>query len=319
MSNVIEFKSKVLNIFNYKDVDLSSFNVHYEPDMKKIEKRLLLLQKKNAQIVEAEEVLSDDVVVLTCKSENKRFNKESISIIVGKGLFSKELEKNLLGMKKAEEKELVINGDKVWVYINIISRTVIPELTDEVVIKWNFEGLKSVKELRKWVMDKVYEEFLLDDEEYVDLAVACISKKVAEKSTFELDDGECSKVEQEVMKRVRAVLDEQGLSPETVTQEQAKEILGLSIDDYIAMVKGFYLDSLKISVIGNKLMKEEQHLLTIEDYEIEVKGYAEFQGHTIEEEKKIYTLEDYMKQHYGAYYIDILSKYALEYFKEREI
>ena len=318
MSNVIELKSKVLNIFNYKDVDISSFDVHYEPDVEKIEKRLLLLQKKNAQIVEAEEVLSDDVVVLTCKSENKRFNKESISVIVGKGLFSKELEKNLLGMKKAEEKELVINGDKVWVYINIISRTVIPELTDEVVIKWNFEGIKSVKELRKWVMDKVYEEFILDDE-YVDLAVACISKKVVEKSTFALDDGECSKVEQEMMKRVRSILGEQGLSPETVTQEQAKEILGSSIYDYITMAKGLYLDSLKIAVIGNKLMKEEHHLITIEDYEIEVKGYAEFQGHAIEEEKKIYTLEDYMKQHYASYYLDILSKYALKYFKEREI
>jgi FKBP-type peptidyl-prolyl cis-trans isomerase (trigger factor) len=318
MHNNVELKSKALNVFNYKDVDISSLAVHYEPDMEKIEKELLRLQKKYAQILEAEEVLSDDVVVLSCKSENKRFNKESISIIVGKGLFSKELEKNLLGMKKAEEKELVINGDKVWVYINKISRTVIPELTDEVVIKWDFEGLKSVNELRKWVKDKQHVEFL-EDEEYIDLAVACITKKVAEKSTFALDEGECSKVEQEMMKRLSKMLEEQGVSLETVTKEQAKEILGSSIDDYIAMAKGLYEDGLKVAVIGNKLMKEEQPLPTIEDYEKEVKGYAEFQGHDIEEEKQIYTLEDYMKQQYSAYYIDILSKYALEYFKEREI
>lgn len=68
MSNNIELKSKALDVFNYKYVDISSFAVHYEPDVHQIEKELLFLRKKHAEIVVAEEVLTNDIVVLSYKS-----------------------------------------------------------------------------------------------------------------------------------------------------------------------------------------------------------------------------------------------------------
>lgn len=316
MSNNIEFKSKALKVFNYKDVDISSFAVHFEPDMEQVDEELLALRKNHAEIIEVEEILIGDIVALSCRSENKRFNKKSITINVGKGLFSREFENNLPGMKKAEEKEFVINGDKVWVHIDKISRNVIPELTDENLIKWNFEGLKSVKELRELFIDKQHEEFI---NECGSNAAEYIEKKVAEKSTFDMDEGEYIRAGQEAIKVMEDVLKLQDQYVETMTNEQYEETLKSSEVDYMAGVKKIFQDSLKTAIIGNMLMKEDLHLLTIEHYEMEVKNKAEYKGIDIEEEKQSYTIENHMKECCGNYFFNTVEAYAINYMKEKEI
>lgn len=316
MSNNIDFKSKVLIVANYKDVDISSFIVQYEPDLEQIEEELLVLRKKHAELVEVKEVSIGDIALLSCKSENKKFNKEGITINVGKGLFNKELENNLLGMKKAEEKEFVVNGDKVCTRIDKISRNVIPELTDENAIKWNFEGLKSVKELRKWFIDKQHEEFIKDN---AFNAALYIEGQVVEKSSFALDEGDLSRAHQNGQKMASDMMRDEGTPLDTMTEEQAQEILGSSVEDYIARVQDVCISSLKTSILGSMLMKkEQQHLPTIEDYETELKKRNGNSETDIEEAKQTYTIENYMNEFYGNYYFDTLENYAINYLKERE-
>lgn len=139
-------RTEVVSAWDYHQDDLTPFCVPFEADRKELADDLLSLQKKYASRVPADRVEEGDVVTLCCRSKQPKFQKDSVTVSVGKGLYSKELEAQLPGMAAGQERELTAGGARVVVRVLDIKRAVLPELTDEFVDR-TFPGLHSRAEL----------------------------------------------------------------------------------------------------------------------------------------------------------------------------
>ena len=86
-----------------------------------------------AQIPEGESAAAGDVAELKTESALSRFNKTSITVTLGSGLYDKKLEEAVIGLKKNESTEVFCHGEAVAVTVLKISRKYVPEPTDEMV------------------------------------------------------------------------------------------------------------------------------------------------------------------------------------------
>ena len=92
MAEFLYLKSKLLKAADPWKVDVSQFCIPLTVNEALYEKDLLNFRRRFATTEDVGEVAAQDMVTLTCDSENKRFCKEHITIRIGMGLFSKELE-----------------------------------------------------------------------------------------------------------------------------------------------------------------------------------------------------------------------------------
>ena len=74
-----------------------------------------------------------DTAVLKTESVIPKFNKERVTVTLGRGLYSKELEPQLIGKAVGEAIETELNGEKVKATVLELKRKQEPEPTDEMV------------------------------------------------------------------------------------------------------------------------------------------------------------------------------------------
>lgn len=74
-----------------------------------------------------------DTASLKTESAVPKFNKECVTVTLGRGLYSKELEQLLIGKAVGESVETEINGEKVTAIVLELKRKQAPEPTDEMV------------------------------------------------------------------------------------------------------------------------------------------------------------------------------------------
>lgn len=68
-------KSKLLEMYDYKKIDLSEYQVEFEVDWKKIEDEMSRLVNRESQWIEGNEVFFGDLAVLKLSSEIKKYDK----------------------------------------------------------------------------------------------------------------------------------------------------------------------------------------------------------------------------------------------------
>ena len=83
-----------------------------------------------------------DTAVLKTESALAKFNKPSVTVTLGRGLYNKELEAALIGKKVGETVNITVNGEPVTACVLGLKRKQVPEPSDEMV-----HGL-AVKDLR---------------------------------------------------------------------------------------------------------------------------------------------------------------------------
>ena len=74
-----------------------------------------------------------DTAVLKTESNLPKFNKERVTVTLGRGLYSKELEPLLIGKAVGDTVETELNGEKVKATVLELKRKQTPEPTDEMV------------------------------------------------------------------------------------------------------------------------------------------------------------------------------------------
>lgn len=89
-----------------------------------------------------------DVVVLSIAGEKKKYNKARITVTVGQGLYSKELEPHMAGRKVGDEYADTAEGLPVQIRILEIKRKVVPALTDAMAADMHIDGVSTVEEYR---------------------------------------------------------------------------------------------------------------------------------------------------------------------------
>lgn len=252
MAEYITLKSRVLEIYDYRQVDISQFLTGFTPDEGRLEKDMNRWLRRYGKTVAAAKLENGDTAVLGCCSEKPRFNKSSVNVPVGKGLFDKELEKQMLGMAPGESRTLSTGDAEVEITLLSASRTVLPARTDEAIAALGVEGVASLKDLRTLCLQRQVEGFLLEDEN-PDMAAAYVWQKVAKNSRFERDEEECRLMNLRAERRL-----------EEMRREYPDGLEDITIDTFLQM----YLTELDLATVGQALLRQENALLTEEDYEI---------------------------------------------------
>lgn len=139
-----------------KEMVISCPQKHVEAQMKHLTRAY-----KKTQSVQTVE--SGDVTVLSLESEIEKFNKPTVFVTVGGGLFNAEFEEKIIGHSVGETFETSVDGKAVKVTVKQASRTVFPEPTDEMAAKYaaeheDYSGITTVAEYRRKIVKEYIEE-----------------------------------------------------------------------------------------------------------------------------------------------------------------
>lgn len=283
---LLKLKSKVTELYDYAALDVSEFIPEFTVNEDKLEKDIQRQLAVRGIKMEADVVSDGDVVEIASESEMAKFNKPSVMINVGKGLFDKVLETALVGMKKGEKKKVAVAGGKGSANITVkrVIHTQLPDLSEA-----------ELKEIRKECINRQIDR-LIDEEEDADMASAMICQQIAENSEFVFDDAEKTWVEEMI---------------------EAK-IADIDIEDAMKeMMKNIHFSTFKTAVIGCEMAENEGDILTEEDYEKNIAGHMAY-DETLTPEKAMeeYPKIQFMIDRYAGKYIEVIDRYVAEEFKK---
>lgn len=260
MAEYITLKSQALEVYDYHQTDISQFVTGFVPDEAQLEKDMQRQLRRYGKVVSVDCVENGDTAVLRCHSELPRFDRESVTLIVGKGLLDQTLERGILGMAPGQSRSLQVGGAAVEVELLSATRTQLPQRTDEAIAALGIDGVKTVHDLRLRCLQKQVDGFLLEDEN-PDMASAYVWQEVAKNSSFRRDPEEVA-----LMKR-RAEKKLQGMQQ----RGELDDADGLDKDVFFQI----YLTELDLATIGQELLRQENTLLTQEDYEARLDKMAQ--------------------------------------------
>lgn len=283
---LLKLKSKVTELYDYAALDVSEFIPEFTVNEDKLEKDIQRQLAVRGTQVEADVVFGGDVVEISSESEMAKFNKPSVMINVGKGLFDKVLETALVGMKKGEKKKVAVAGGKTSANITVkrVIHTQLPKLSEP-----------ELKEIRKECINRQIDR-LIDEDEDADMASAMLCQKVAENSEFVFDDAEKAWVEKMI---------------------EAK-IADIDIEDAMKdFMRNIHFSTFKTAVIGCGMAEAAGDILTEEDYEKNIAGHMAY-DETLTHEKAMeeYPKIQFMIDRYAGKYIEVIDRYIAEEFKK---
>ena len=307
------FLTKVVSAWDYRQGDLTEFCKPFVVDEEQLAESLLSLQKKYAYRATVEAVEVGDIVTLRCRSEKAKFNKDSITINVGKNLYSRELEAQLPGLTVGEEKELTADDVAVSVQVLKAERTALPELTNEFVAK-NFETVQTLAELEAWYVNEQLENHI---KQQAAEAAEELQRQALEKSNILVDEGERARARATGEKIMREQWELNGLPLDQMTDEQAREILGCpSAQAYIDWFADLSEKDVSYAALGYEILLAEGKAPTEESYREALRKMMKEEG-VPAEHLKDYTLEAYARQMCAEHYHDVLETYAYQIIKEK--
>lgn len=309
-----DLKSKLISEFDFRQADVSEVDFTYEMDSKFIEKEMLRIKKKNKVSYEAEEVNKGDIVLCSLKSDNPKYNRE-ISLNTGLGLFKKEIENALIGMRKSESKTVSVDGENVSIEILNIERSELSDrLTDEMVRKEEIEGVATVKELEDY-LHKLYQEKVdsaINNKAYY--LVEAVLKQVVPQSKYEIYEEDIQYLCDLEIQKASALAKNEGLILEKMTEEDFNGRIPVkSYEEFLNMVHNMGKNQIYVLVMGLKKAKEDGYEPSKEEYEEFLKGYYTMYKLDPEVARKAQSWELYEANEYIIYY----RRQIINYYRER--
>lgn len=313
--SLLATKSRVLSAYDYRALDLSGVVPPFAPDEEALERALLNLRKRHAVPAEADTVEGDDFVTLRCASENRRFQKDSIVVRVGRGLFSRELEAGLLGLHKGGERQLTADGAPVTVRILEIRRLLLPPLTDENAALWNIDGAKTVEALKAALLARQREEFIRDTAEGMTGEVLTL---INERSSFSLDESDLAREMADAHVMLRDMLRSSGVDPDTATEAELREETGMSLEEHTAFLEGIYRDSFCSFLLARELVRPEEVDASDEAYEAALRELSEQTGKSAAEAQEVLTPAKFLRQRVSDAYFERVETRIKQYLNGKE-
>lgn len=304
----LKLKSKLISTCDYHSIDLGEFAIPLEANQERYERDLKNFLKTFGKKEEASDIAADDMVTLSCSSENPKFQKEHLTLRIGLGLYSKELEAKIIGMTCGEQKTLTVGADTVTVCIEKVVREIIPELSDELAAKSGIPNVQTADDARTYCRYKQYDKLLEDP---ADEAFAYLSRNVMENSVFDLDEDE---LEQSRAAALQAMNDHSmlgGKSFDEVSEEEFAAQFGFPKQEMHDIMLQTGESTLRAAVIGQTITT-----LQDEDYEAYIAKLSIALQHPAEDVRKDHPVTDYLIETYCDICMDTFEKYALKKLKE---
>lgn len=299
------FKSKANSIFDYKKANVSDVFLQLDIQEKEIEGSLLNIAKKHSTLEDVQDVVKDgDIVEVKIEDDQEKYNKNSVMISVGLGLFNKDFEDNLIGMKLGETKVINIDENTVEAKILNAKRKVVPVITNEMIVEESIKDVNSIEDYRNYFIENKVSDY---KKEYIEEKVEGILDEIIEKSEYLISDEDLESIWKEIEEEWKEYEEEGG---EKITEEEILSKMGFkTLEEF----NEYNIRSIKIMFIGVEIAKEEGLECAQETYEDFVKEIAEGEEITIEEAKKEYSLNYHLLNY------DAKNAYlkTLEYFIDR--
>ena len=191
-----------------------------------------------------------DTATLKTESAIPKFNKERVTVTLGRGLYSKELEPLLVGKAVGETVETEISGEKVLAKVLELKRKQAPEPTDEMVAElnqkdYNGNPLTTVADYVKYIRETKTNEILGHVNYYT-------ISKVIEDYPIEQYDEEDIRILGELEKEsfIKIFLEKDGIDLTKEVPKDWEEGMHVhSIDEFIAMRRDWYKMKIQQSLI----------------------------------------------------------------------
>lgn len=301
------FKSKVLEIYDLKNVNVPEELLRIEVDKSKLKDALMRVAKKKSVTIEVNDaIISGDQIIAEMRSSVDKFNK-NIPIVIGMGLFNKSFEDKLLGLKKNEVKCISVDGSTVEVKITDIKRKTVPDVTNDMIMKLGIEGVSTVDEFNRYSFDEAASKI---KEEKLSKIYSIALNEMAEKSKFELVQQDMEKLIDTELSRCRALAKSENMVLEEMTEEQlSARIPCRTVAKFKEFLKEFEKKQLKSLLIAMKFAKEEGIIFNESNYNEFIEKETASNNSDSETEKSIHPFLNYIAGRYASYLYEKVTKY----------
>lgn len=294
----LRLNSKLINTCDYHDIDLSEFAIPLQADQARYERDMKNFCKIFATKEEVTEIAPQDMATLSLSSENPKFQKEHITVRVGLGLYSRELEGQLVGMIAGEVKTVTVGKDAVTVTVEKIIREIIPELTDELAARSGIPEVRTAEDARAYCRFKQYDDLL---EMPADDACAHLAREQMKRSSFDLDEGELAVAEKIIREMIHFDPADDSEEKEAVVEEFFSE------ENICVMIE----NTLACAVLGQNIKA-----LTDEDYETYIGKLVRAVQRPEEDVRKEHPVTEYLINTYNDQYNNDIERYVFWRLKE---
>ena len=288
----LKLRSEIIKSCPFGSIDISAFIVPLKADEARYEQDIKKFCRKFAKKVMAQDAAEDDMATISCQSENPKFQKKSITLRLGLGLYSKELEEKICGMKVGENKKVAAEESAVTVTLLSSEREIIPPLSDDLALKCADPDIKTAEDIKEYCRFKQYEDIV--DERFDD-AYSFFSKELLSRSEFSFKEDE-----------IQASLSEAKKSMSPNAQSNVSE------EDFdIAEFE----QKLARSMLIAALFGQEMASLTEADYEEYLEKTALASECSVEEARRAEPVLEYLIFTYSDIFIEKTEKYVMNRLK----
>ena len=303
-------RSYVLSMKDPKQVDLSASLVAVPIDADKVEAELRRIALPYVRWEPVAEAAAGDLAICRMHSELPRFERPKLKLMLGSGMFRREIEEAAVGMKPGEEKTVTLPEGNLQLTLMEVSRQTIPEPDDEMVRALRLEGVASVEDYREHLREKLRLDAAkeLSREPLEQLICA-----VLDGSEFVLYPEDWRRIVNQRLDRSRVLFRQEGIDMERATPEDfVGRIPVKSYHELVAMEQDDAWRTLCLCLLGMHWAEGDGFRPTEAEYEEELRSYRKTWRATEEEAGAVTPWESFVVGAYIGHAVDLLEQVVLE-------
>ncbi len=261
----MQIASKAIHILPFSQVDISKFQKVFIPDEAKISKQLGQTVNKYVTWSEKAPIAAGDVAVCRLESQLTKFDRASVTLSVGSGLFDKELEAALLGRQSGESFAFSKDGEAVTVQILSVKNKNVPALTDVMVAGLGIDGVQTIEGYRSYLIARQKEE-QFEEESYE--VVAYIIGQVLTNSDLLIKQDDWQRYVNFELHKIRTYALDEGKEIEKLQGDEWEGLVPVrSFFECVALLQNNAWEHMSMVLLGQELAKTTGFTVTAEMYE----------------------------------------------------
>lgn len=302
-------KSKLVDLFDYKKVDLSEYIIDFQVNEEYISNEINRLINRKSQWKDGEEIYLGDMVELTLVSNVKKYNRPKLKLAVGSKLFDAELETALVGKKLGESVIINLSAGEVEVTVHSIKNKVIPEFTDQLVAEYGPEEVNTREEFRNYFIEEQYNEALKKVSYEVEQKII---NELFQNSEFIIHKEDFKKCVDIKLNRFSVISEIEGLNIKTMTKEDfAGRAPVESYWELVNLIHECTWEDLQSYLVGKYFSESTGETVDVsnEAYEKLILEYAKYWKTSEDNARKINTYDEFVIEQYQSVFYKTIRKY----------
>ena len=292
-------KSRVLKAYDPENADLREYVKPFSVDEDALEQELLRVRSRFTKWDKGSVINEGDMAVLRLTSAEARFNKEKVKLVVGSGMFNKEIEAFAIGMSLGGSKTVKVGEADVLIEVTDVMNRIIPELTDEMAASIGIEGVSDIESLREHLITAQKQRHF---EETSYEPVNALIDIVLDNSEFVLNRADWELMVTRRIDRARELFRQEGMDIEKIPPEDFKGRIPVkSYHEFVAMEQFDGWQGLEMYLLGRMYAEEDGFAPTETDYEEFIKDYMKTWRSSEEDARRVTPLDVFIDDEYAGH------------------